>query len=287
MKTDYCAVVALLFGIGLGSASLSAQAYTYSWDARAAVPDNTSVPSGSTSSGSAAVTVSAYANTGSGGAIASANLYDYGAPYGVGVLSGSETANSYPNHAMDNSGYSESMLFSFTGPGASPLSVVLKQIGIGWAGLSNGYDSDITVLAYTGANPMQLAGKKYSDLLGLGWQLIGNYANIASNTSVTINTPIGNAAPISSSYWLVMAYNSVFNTGTGNGKATDANSSTTGLSSCSSSSTCDYAKLLSVYGDKPSTQTQVPEPSTLLLLGGALFGIVACRRRQVGPQLAV
>ncbi|GAB4256777.1 MAG: hypothetical protein Kow0065_05700 [Methylomicrobium sp.] len=124
---------------------------------------------------------------------------------------------------------------------------MLNSITIGWK--SN--DADISVLAYTGSGaPASLIGTTASSLLTAGWQLIGHYANLVVDTAKAINT-----TGVSSSYWLISAYNTAFGS-TGNGFDTKN----------------DYFKIEKIGGERktPNTPPSVPEPSILLLLMSVL-----------------
>ncbi len=90
-----------------------------------------------------------------------------------------------PQHAMDNNGYSEFMLFSFGSL------VQLGAVEIGWYKSS---DSDITVLAYTGCASGQTCspnpiGDTYGGLVGnttgTGWTLVGHYSNLWYRAAIT------------------------------------------------------------------------------------------------------
>lgn len=224
--------------------------------------------------GGTSLVETAISNTGAGATLANAYLGTYGTS-GLGVTSAGEVLTS-PQHGMDNYGNQEFMLLSFG------QSVSLGAVEIGWS--SN--DSDITVLAYTGCSNCgaapALIGDTYSGIVGngagQGWTLIGHYANAPlSPGTVTVNSfsgpPTGGAptlASVSSSYWLIGAYNNTF-----------ANLTRADASSASSLSTSysDYVKLLAVYGTVIPTKPGVPEPSTLLLGAIALVGLTELRRR--------
>ena len=232
------------------------------------------------------LTVAGYTDTGTSGALVKATgtaangcysinsasctpelvWYSGGSGYG---LTSTQSDRSSPNHALDNNINKESLLINF---GAA--SKQLDKVTIGWNG---GYDTDITVLAWkpsdymNPANPVVAAPvfgatTKYADLVGLGWSLVGNYANLAPSVAKSVNI----TNPVSSSYWLVMAYNSAFSAYTPSDRS-ETNATITPL---------DYGKFYSVsYSD--GTKNRVPEPSTALLLGAALFGLIGQRSRRL------
>lgn len=157
-----------------------------------------------------------------------------------------------PNHAVDNEGGDFDMhLLSFD------QMVIMDSLDMGW--ISN--DSDVTVLAYTGTNfdSASLLGKKWQDLLGMGWSLVGNYYNVDYHP----NSGKINAGKVVAQHWLVGAYNDVF------GGFTGDNINKTGGN--------DYYKLKGITLDKPPV-VEVPEPGALLLLALGLIGLGVRRR---------
>jgi hypothetical protein len=199
--------------------------------------------------------VTAYGNTGTGGNFAAANVGYYGTGSGFGVRNATEGLNAAsPQHSMDNDGQQDVLMLKFLGGPAA-----LQQITLGWSQT----DSDMSVLRWTGsgtpdAGATNITGKSVSTLLSSGWSLVSALSDVYAQSGNTANF---NSAGLTSSYWLISAYNSAWG-GTVTG------------------SSFDYVKVLSV-GATPAAGS-VPEPTSIALVAMALFGGAAAMRRRRG-----
>lgn len=214
--------------------------------------------SGSTSSGFASTTTW---NTGTGADV----LYYSG--NGLGMASDGSTA---PNHAIDNNGNTEAVMLSFG------QSVKLTSVGIGYKNT----DADISIFRYTGTSVpppnLNLVGASLANMASAGWSLVSNYANLTVDTSAPFTSV--NAGGLSSSFWLISAYNASYGNGTNLDQGNDyfklygitttcanGNTGATGTTACKSG----------------TTSSTVPEPGSLGLVAVGLLGLVGLRRRRV------
>jgi hypothetical protein len=145
--------------------------------------------------------------------------------------------------------------------------VVLDTVTLG----ASFNDADVTLMAYTGALPPSsfLAGKTSTNLTaggaGAGWSLVQNLGDGAPDASygasgTNIDYSV-NPGGVSSSYWLISAYDPGFGGGT-------------------LDSLVDY---FDVLGVATRDAAEVPEPGALVLALSAL-AMLSSQRRKVPPQ---
>ena len=167
---------------------------------------------------------------------------------GFGVLK----ASGGDSLAMDNKDDTDTILLTFSS------NVVLSQLTLN----AIVGDSDISVLRYTGTGSptSSLIANSPSTLVAAGWASVGDF--LTTSTSTTRIVDISGGA--SSSWWLISAYNKNYMGGV-------------------DPKPVDEIRLFSVAGTKTPTGggggNQTPEPGSLALVGVALAGMLAVRRR--------
>lgn len=187
---------------------------------------------------------------------AAATLAQYGASYGLGVQSGTESIGSAPEHTMDNNGKTELIVFKFDE------AIILDSVKLGWTQS----DADITVMAYTGAGAPTITGKQIGNL-ATGWAMVQGYGDPAPDTTSTASgsdkSVAVNAGGVSSSWWIISAYNAGYGGAITNGDTL-----------------IDYVKVMTLSSRDPTTPPhRTPEPGSMALMGIAVAGFVATRRR--------
>lgn len=162
-----------------------------------------------------------------------------------------------PEHATDNNGRYEMILLSFTGAKVNLTSAMFSYVGS---------DSDYTVMAYTPAtgSPAVTNATSWGSLLGSGWAVVGNYSS-DNNTGTAKNF----ANTTYSSYWLIGAYNPLGSSINlyGNDDAFKLSSVTGCLQGATGSAATGCG-----------SQSRVPEPGSLALVGLGLLGVIRMRK---------
>jgi hypothetical protein len=210
-------------------------------------------------SGGPNVTVTGWANTTNAGApgaaddkLAESNVFMWS---GLGVVNSKENGTS-PEHSTDNQNNNDMVLFSFA------QEIGLTGLSIGWPSDSSSYDTDMTVMAYTGNSTPTLTGKTYADLTATGgWSLITHVNDVTQASGASFNA----GGAISSMYWLIGAFNPLV----GNDPGWSTGN--------------DYVKISGLAGSLPKIPPPphgVPEPVTLGLFMLGLLGMSYMRRRQ-------
>jgi hypothetical protein len=258
----------VLATIGL-AANATAGTTTWEWQLNAGSGSNGSSNISSTGTNTDNATtlnadLSAWADTNNQNdeGLESASFYYYSGS-GWGIVNQDESTGDYPGHAFDNRSEGDGRdydmaLVSFD------TSVELTSINFGW--IYN--DADFTVLAFSGSNINTTSRSTWSDVATSGdWITVGNY-DADSTGYYSINQGDISQGKVSSQYWLVGAYNSIFGS-----TLNDEGPLGTGA--------IDAFKIKGLKGNTTTTPpTDVPAPSAFgLLLVGAL-GIYARRNKK-------
>lgn len=137
----------------------------------------------------------------------------------------------------------------------------VKCVGTSKTVASNESQADVSVAALgVGFSASDLIGETWSDIVDDFSYFSQSYANVDAHSTTDTSA---DTTGVFSKHWLIGAYNPIFGQVTGGDFEVNS----------------DGIKLASVSGHvKP---TSVPEPSTLVLVSFAIFGLLASRKRSL------
>ena len=239
----------VLLGLGIGLAPALRASTTFSFTSGNGTSGGL-CPSGAICFGSGAVTATAWQLSNTGASFSTASLGQYSGGLGVCDTADNTTGCGTPQHAIDNNGYFDFVLLTFTQPISAPVTLALNTFG-------QPYDTDITYFvgnctpSSTSCNPSGKTVAQLSTIAGFSGTL---------NAHDDIYGPTGNR-------------NVDLNL-TGTGPA-GVNWILVGATTNSSYSGNDYFKLNAI-----SYSSAVPEPATFGLAGAALLGLGLLRAKK-------
>lgn len=264
MKMKHVAA-ALVIGLGI-SASAIASPFTWNFNTSTDLPGPVS-GSLSFNSGGEVVNVYGYSSTNNDGSglflKQTVTIWDGG----LGVkTSGSSNESSSPNHALDNAGKDELLIFEF-----SDADYFATGFQIGW---KEGSNPDIRV--WIGGDAAINFGA--ACFVGCGNTLTSLGFTSILFENVPVNTTQNIVGGLTGKYLIIAPDYSV-----ADGQSCDYEWQKQGgrwvkVEVCTPTYKEDYFKLSVLTGDEPPSR--VPEPASLSLIGLGLAGLIAARRRK-------
>ncbi len=238
------------------------------------------------------ITATAYSNAAAGGTgnFIRASIGDFNTN-GVGAYSGSGETGTDSQHAFDNvttscgggtgtvgtggcGGSQEFMLINF-----GPYKVNLTNVSIGYRSV----DADVAILRWDGADTtaanmdLLLKGKNTASLIGSGWTLVGTESLDSQPDTTVVN--LGGKV---SSWFIVSTYFGTAATSTAG--TLDVGNDRFKISGLTGSVCTSGVYNGGNQGNGGTCGGSTPEPGSLALVGVAMLGFTAARRRIFGRR---